>query len=90
MKFLQLTVLFILIAILPARADYFRTLGMADGLINYSVHSIYQDALGRMWFGTPEGISIYDGHKMNSFRMYDLIGRYPSNEIPVSSYIADS
>lgn len=43
---------------------YFKHLGMSDGLSQVSVMSIYQDQLGRMWFGTREGISVYDGERM--------------------------
>ena len=39
---------------------YFKHIGMQEGLSQLSVMAIYQD-LGRMWFGTEEGISIYDG-----------------------------
>lgn len=40
---------------------YFKHIGMQEGLSQLSVMAIYQDKLGRMWFGTEEGISIYDG-----------------------------
>ena len=30
--------------------------------------SIYQDKLGRMWYGTHEGLSIYDGKQMESYK----------------------
>ena len=40
---------------------YFKHIGMQKGLSQLSVMAIYQDNLGRMWFGTEEGISIYDG-----------------------------
>ena len=40
---------------------YFKHIGMQEGLSQLSVMAIYQDNLGRMWFGTEEGISIYDG-----------------------------
>lgn len=49
-------------------AVYFRHLGMGDGLSHISVMSIYQDELGRMWFGTEEGISLYDGSSITSYR----------------------
>ena len=39
---------------------YFRHLGSRDGLAHPSVMSIAQDSLGRMWFGTENGISRYD------------------------------
>lgn len=44
--------------------QFFRHLGLKDGLSNLSVISICQDKLGRMWFGTNQGMNIYDGHKM--------------------------
>ncbi|WP_293674587.1 two-component regulator propeller domain-containing protein [uncultured Parabacteroides sp.] len=40
---------------------YFKHIGMQEGLSQLSVMAIYQDKLGRMWFGTEEGISIYNG-----------------------------
>ena len=40
---------------------YFKHIGMQEGLSQLSVMAIYQDNLGRMWFGTEEGINIYDG-----------------------------
>ena len=33
-----------------------------------SVMAIYQDRLGRMWFGTKEGISQYDGNRVRIFK----------------------
>ena len=45
-------------------AVHFRNLGVKDGLSQISVLSIRQDALGRMWFGTMEGLSIYNGKEM--------------------------
>lgn len=37
---------------------------MKDGLSQPSVMCIYQDTLRRMWFGTVEGVNIYDGQKI--------------------------
>lgn len=50
--------------------QYFKNINMKDGLSNPSVLSIYQDVLGRMWFGTNEGINIYDGRHMNVHKSY--------------------
>jgi signal transduction histidine kinase/ligand-binding sensor domain-containing protein/DNA-binding response OmpR family regulator len=50
------------------QAVYFRHLGMRDGLAHISVMSIYQDELGRMWFGTEEGLSMYDGNDVTSYK----------------------
>lgn len=51
---------------------YFKHIGMKDGLSQLSVMSIYQDKLGRMWFGTLEGLSMYDGERMESFKPSDV------------------
>ena len=50
---------------------YFKHLGMSDGLSQVSVMSIYQDCLGRMWFGTREGVSIYDGERMRVYKGWE-------------------
>ena len=47
---------------------YFRHIGVKDGLSQTSVMSIYQDELGRMWFGTEEGISLYNGKELIAFK----------------------
>jgi Signal transduction histidine kinase len=46
----------------------FRHIGVKDGLSQTSVMSIYQDELGRMWFGTEEGISLYNGKELIAFK----------------------
>lgn len=53
----------------PLRGSvYFKHLGKADGLSQISVVSICQDELGRMWFGTLEGLSCYDGTNMTVYK----------------------
>lgn len=47
---------------------YFKHLGKSDGLPSFSVLSICQDELGRMWFGTLEGLSCYDGNAMSVYK----------------------
>lgn len=47
---------------------YFKHLGKSDGLSQISVVSICQDELGRMWFGTLEGLSCYDGNGMTVYK----------------------
>ncbi len=46
----------------------FENLGVNDGLAHSSVYSIYQDHKGFMWFGTPNGLSRYDGNNLLSFQ----------------------
>lgn len=43
-------------------------LGIDNGLTQSSVLSIAQDSLGRMWFGTEEGLNVYDGFKIETFQ----------------------
>lgn len=64
-------------------AIYFKNIGMREGLSQLSVISIHQDVLGRMWFGTLEGVSIYDGNRMITFKGGDeVFDRYiRGNEI---------
>ena len=56
-----------------AYGQYFKKIGMNDGLSNLSVMSICQDTLGRMWFGSNEGINIYDGAKIEKLKSYEIL-----------------
>lgn len=40
---------------------YFRHFGARDGLVHPNVMSICQDSLGRVWFGTENGVCVFDG-----------------------------
>ena len=53
-----------------AHAMRFRHLSMKEGLSQLSVLSIYQDRLGRMWFGTEEGINIFDGNNVRAIKKF--------------------
>jgi len=66
-----------------ASAIYFKHIGVKDGLAQSSVMSIYQDELGRMWFGTHEGLSLYDGNTLVSFRHSE--DSILSQQIPVGN-----
>lgn len=61
-------VILTLISSLPAHGEYFRHLTLGDGLSQPSVMAISQDKLGRMWFGTREGVNIYDGVGITSYK----------------------
>jgi ligand-binding sensor domain-containing protein/signal transduction histidine kinase len=39
-----------------------------DGLAQSTVHRIYRDSRGFLWFGTAEGISRYDGYGFQTYR----------------------
>lgn len=69
MKLRYLFLLFIsFLFVSSLHAQYFRRIGLSEGLTQPSVMAIYQDRLGRMWFGTREGISLYDGNRMKVFK----------------------
>jgi ligand-binding sensor domain-containing protein/signal transduction histidine kinase len=46
----------------------FETLTVENGLPHSSIYSIYQDKKGFMWFATPNGLSRYDGNKIQTFK----------------------
>lgn len=46
----------------------FKHIGINEGLSQLSVMSIHQDRLGRMWFGTEEGLNMYDGQRIKVFK----------------------
>lgn len=74
----RLSGIFVAIAVLccdiVAAAPYFHHVGVSDGLAHPSVMSICQDSLGRIWFGTENGLSIFDGSRMESRKPYELHG----------------
>lgn len=77
---------FLIIFLLPIYATYavnFKHLGMKEGLSQLSVMSIYQDELGRMWFGTEEGLNMYDGIIIHSFKPAEKA----FSMAPTSSYL---
>lgn len=50
---------------------FFKKYTTADGLIQGTVHDITQDSFGRIWFGTAEGLSIYDGFEFQNYQEQD-------------------
>lgn len=69
-----ISIISILLLLFPqfSYAQFFKAIGMEDGLSNLSVLSIYQDTLGRMWFGTNEGVNIYDGTRIEKHKVYEV------------------
>ena len=47
---------------------YFRTLDIKDGLSHNTVNTILQDRQGFMWFGTKDGLNLYDGLVFRTFQ----------------------
>jgi signal transduction histidine kinase/ligand-binding sensor domain-containing protein len=48
----------------------FKHLTVKDGLSQSSVHAIYKDRMGFMWFGTDLGLNKYDGNRFTVYK-YD-------------------
>ncbi len=49
-----------------------------DGLASNTIYCTTQDLDGRIWFGTDNGVSIFDGH---SFKILNRSSGLPSNEV---------
>lgn len=67
-KIILLLILPLLLCEQGLHAYYFRKIGPAQGLDQPAVLAIYEDTLGRMWFGTRGGVYLYDGIAAHSFR----------------------
>lgn len=65
-----LLILIVCLFALNIQAMRFRHLSMPEGLSQLSVLSIYQDRLGRMWFGTEEGINVFDGNSVTAIKKF--------------------
>lgn len=68
MKRKLLLYLFLILSVTAHGNIYFKHLGKPDGLSQISVLSICQDELGRMWFGTLEGLNCYDGNQIKAYK----------------------
>ena len=55
------------ITMVHAKSHYFKHLGVADGLSQLCISSIYRDELGAMWLGTTEGLNRYNGKEVKIF-----------------------
>ena len=65
-----LLILIVCLFALNIQAMRFRHLSIPEGLSQLSVLSIYQDRLGRMWFGTEEGVNIFDGKTVTAIKKF--------------------
>lgn len=85
MKFRIIFLLLLFFNILPASAEYFRNLSLQNGLSQPSVLSIAQDGLGRMWFGTQEGINMYDGEQITYVK--GMITNIQGDSLWIGNYV---
>ncbi|MBQ7268864.1 MAG: response regulator [Bacteroidales bacterium] len=70
---------------------YFKHLTTSDGLAHPNVMSMCQDSLGRIWFGTENGLSIYNGTRIISYKPYDVIsGRICFKESLIRKLVCDA
>lgn len=73
MKKILLSFLFCAISCVVYGNVFFKHLGKSDGLSQISVVSICQDEVGRMWFGTLEGLSCYDGNEVTVYKPSQML-----------------
>jgi class 3 adenylate cyclase/ligand-binding sensor domain-containing protein len=59
-----------------AQTPCFEHISIEQGLSSANVHRIFQDRTGMLWFGTEDGLNMYDGHSFKVFRqtMPDSLG----------------
>jgi ligand-binding sensor domain-containing protein/signal transduction histidine kinase/DNA-binding NarL/FixJ family response regulator len=55
----------------PFKKGVWRTYTYLDGLADNFVNAIASDALGRIWFGTQTGLSVFDGRAFATFTRKD-------------------
>ena len=72
-RFFSLVILWIWL-VLPVKAGnvVFRHLNTSDGLSHYSVMALYQDEKGLIWIGTRNGVSVYDGGSVQTYKHLPL------------------
>lgn len=57
---------------------YYRTISTEDGLPSNTVHTVFTDSKGYIWFGTPNGAVRWDS---KNFKTYTIEDGLPNNEV---------
>jgi len=72
---IQLSLLFVMILFSSETFSFdgrpsirFKHLTIEDGLPQNSVHTMMQDSIGFLWFGTRDGLVRYDGYNLKTFK----------------------
>lgn len=75
-KIIVSAVIFICLLLnVKAQVYYIKNYTTSDGLVQGTVKAIYQDTRGRMWFGTAEGVSVYDGTEFTNYGIAEGFNR---------------
>lgn len=68
-------------------AEYFQHIGRTEGLSQSSVMAIYQDQLGRMWFGTREGINLFNKDRMTVYKGWVTQQNHPCQRLLIGNQV---
>src|SRR5262249_49926017 len=55
--------------------------GVSDGLAHGTIHAIYQDPKGYLWFATGEGLSRFDGYTFLNYGERDGLEQLTINDV---------
>ncbi|MBP1638225.1 MAG: hypothetical protein H6Q18_1014, partial [Bacteroidetes bacterium] len=66
-KIVLLIILVFSISAYAANFD-FKNLTNNDGLSNSSINTVFQDSNGLMWFGTWDGLNVYNGKEFITYK----------------------
>ena len=61
-------------ALLFSQHNYFKRYTTWDGLAQNTIRALHQDPLGRLWVGTAEGFSIYNGNQFTNYSKKQGLG----------------
>ncbi len=80
-----LTLLVLLAVMLPAysvdKKYSFKHINSADGLSASNVKCILRDSRGFMWFGTKNGLNLYDGMDIERLKCFDCVRKHGNDNI---------